>query len=260
MATLRLGHDQMFQPALCIPAFRHGLMRIFVTQLRQIKRDLPQQVGRFGNGVRTMCEKIGHLPGRFEIPLRIAVQSGTSLCHRDAEGYCRQDIVQGPVPALCIEDVVRGEQGNPQMLGQKARLFELAPVAALKMHGHPQPDAVGRAFFQAQQNILDPLRRWLHQAQPLAAVMMIIGYRPALRRIFLRRGHRQKDEEYILRVRRQIVEIKDAAPLFRPHIPGCQKPGQPSPPQTGAGIGDNIRRPVGKDQPRAGYKPETLGQ
>jgi len=207
-----------------------------------------------------MGEKIGHLAGRFEVALRIDVQPGPRLCHRDAKGYCGQDIMQGPVPGLGIKDVVGGEQGDPQMLGQMARLFEPAPVAALKMHGHTQPDPVGRAFFQAQHNILDPLRRWLHQAQPLATVMMVIGDGPALRCNFLRRGHRQKDEEYILRMRGQIVEIEDAAPLFRPHIACCQKPGQPSPPQTATGIGDNIRRPVGKDQPRAGDQPEAVGQ
>jgi len=37
MTALRLCHDEMFQPALCIPAFWHGLVRIFVTQFRQIK-------------------------------------------------------------------------------------------------------------------------------------------------------------------------------------------------------------------------------
>ena len=221
----------MFQPVLRRPPFGHRLMRIFIFQMRQIEPDPVQHVAPCPHRLRPVAEQARHFACGFQVPFGIRLQPPPGLPQGHALPDTGDDIVQRPVLRHGIERIAGRKQRQPQPPGHRRQPGKAAAVRPGARHGDADP-----------QRTRHPLRQ------------------PCQQRLVRFPCHSNQD--HVLRMVDQVGQAQVAIALLHRlfQIADAQQPGQPPPAMAVDGVGDNVRRPVGKAEPRAGDETESLRQ
>jgi hypothetical protein len=229
IARRGVAEDQLLQPALGVAALRHGLVGIFVGELREVEIDAGEEGLRLRDGLRRRGEKPGHFGGGFQVALGVGLEPPARRRDGFAEPHAGQRVLKIALAGRRVERVVEGDQrqvGGPR---QGAQAGEAAAVGTPPRHGRAKPERARRRPRQAREH--GPRRRLLA---------------------------RRDNQQQVARVGEEIVEAKVAFALLRPRLAHRQQAAQPRPARAVFGIGENVRRAVGEDEPRAHDELEVL--
>ena len=237
--ALGLAHARLEAPGRPLPgqvaqvlhgglARRDRLVGILVAQLRQVEADPAGDLQAALDGAGEAGEQARHLGGGLQPALGVGLQPEPRLVDRAALADAGQDVLQGPPAGVVVEHLARRDQGRAGRGAQGLQPGQLLQVAGAVAAHAPQP---GRP---------PPGRR--QRLEPPGKVR-----RPGLPR----RGG-QDNGQLALRMVQEVAEGQVAPALGRPPLAQGQETGQPAPGRPVLGIADQVRRPVGEDQPRAG--------
>ncbi len=250
---------QFLQPLLRGPAFGHGFVRIFIAQLVERETDAAQKSSGLRHRVGTGAVQARDFRGIVEMTFGIGLQPPPRLPDRGAGAYAGQHVLKRALRGVGIERVHGGEQRPPGPVRQALEAGQPPRVAAVATQRRAQPYAPRRQSRQPAQQGGQVGRTggrdkaemaMLHQL-PRRAIGKVIVHRIAMDLLLGRGGGGQHDQQQVIKIGSQIFIVENAAALDRTQIADRQQFGEFAPPPPGRGIGDNVGRPVGKDEPRA---------
>ena len=235
----------MLEPCLRLPPIRHRLVRIFVGKLREVEGDARQQACRLRDRVGAADEQARHFAGRLDVPLGVGGEPPARLMDGDSFADASDDVLERSFIGVGVQGVRGRQQRHAHGVREPAQPCKFAFVAPGARHGHAEPDATGRRTDH-------PGERRFQRG---------IGARRRQQRIAAGHGRtraarRHDDQQQVVQVTDQVAEPEDAATLLGAQVAGGQQTREPPPAATRRGVGDDVGRAVGKDQPRADHQPE----
>ena len=222
---------QLLQPALRRPAGRHRLVGILVFELLEIEFDATEKMLRLLDRLRRFAEEPGHLLRGLEMALGIGLEQAAGPGDRRALANAGHEVLEIALFRRVVEHIVRGDQRSAGRSRDASQPGEAAAIIATARHGGGEPDRAGRGGVEPGEQLWQAIE-------------------PAFR---------HDDQQEVAGVAQEIVEDENAFALrFRFQISSGQQAAEPAPAGAIGGIGDDIGRAVGEDQPATGDELEGL--
>ncbi len=220
---------KLFQPGLRGPIGRDRLFRVLIAEFGQIEGRARQEGRRLGCRLGRVFEQMDHFVHGLQPAFSVCFQPTAGGLDAHAFADAGQDVLQVTVIGRGVEDIVQRQQRNVRPRRHGLQPGQPAPVVAAPVQGGAQPDRARRRLGHASQHLFQP-------CQPIG---------------------RDEDQQQVFRIGQQVAQADLALALFRPAIAQGQQARQAAPARARFGMGDDVRRPVVEDQPRAGQQAEV---
>ena len=138
------AHRHPDQPAHRRPSRRHGLVRIFITQIVEFERDPREHVLRCRNRVRRIGKQPRHFGCRFQVTLAIGGKAAARAMQRRLFANAGHDILQRTVFGRGVKRGVECDEGNTSSSGECLEHRKSSLVATRAVHCCANPDAAGK--------------------------------------------------------------------------------------------------------------------
>ena len=195
-----------------------ALVGIFVAQFVEREGELLGQAQRLLDRLRRVAEQPRHFLRRFKMALGIGGELAPGAVDGRLLADAGEHVGERAAAGVVIEHVVDRDQRDLCFARQRRETREPCTVAPAIEHRRGQPHAARRCFAQARKQ------------SRIAA-----------------HGDQLESED----MRQQVVEIENALALFAAQVAEREQPREPAPAGAVARVGQNVRRAVGEDQPRA---------